>query len=265
MKRKVLVLVLVFVVFVAVLFMLSKSSKPSESTNTTITMPETSLPETPIQCDDSNDCTTDSYNSDTKKCEYIVSKENCCGNGKCETSERCGETAHKTACPKDCPLECPALLIVHKTESGTTPDDYSYSCFGSICEELRANDFAFTGQNSTAGIKTFVANMGEIASRQITSNFYCEELEAPPNGWRQQATRYGESIRGIRITDYFDRDKGTIESLSGPQDGNSSTVYRLNFDTTNIELSTKIRCVIIMQSDNFRNQQSVLADFYKPK
>lgn len=254
----------IFFIFVAI-FLVSGCAGKEKAAETGTSLPSTTEPKTQetvkTTCDDDNACTTDVFNALTKTCEYKII-ENCCGNKRCEETERCDAVMHRTNCIPDCTLLCPAFLIIHTTETGITSDDFSYSNYGDGLEQLDENDFATTGKNSKMGIKTVLTNLGERSTKLITSTFYCQELEVIENV-RQQANFDGETIRGIKFTDYFGNNLQDLE-LNSAAAGNNSVTYYLNFDTTGILNSTKVRCVITIQSEDFRNQQDVLIDFFKP-
>jgi len=254
----------IFLVFVAV-FLVSGCASKSKTTETGSTLPSTvtekETTEVKSDCSDDNACTTDTFNTLTKTCEHKLI-ENCCGNGRCEESERCNEVTHRTNCIPDCKLLCEAYLIIHKTEAGITSDDFSYSSYGTKIEQIDEKDFATSDKESSMGVKTVLTNLGERSTKPITSTFYCQELNAIDNS-RQQVNFDGETIRGIKFTDYFGNNLQTVE-LNSAAAGNNSITYYLNFDTTNITNSTNVRCVITIQSEDFRNQQDVLIDFFKP-
>ena len=254
MKRAVFAVILIFIA----VFLISGCAQKDETTPpASIEQPKQE--EVKVSCDDDNACTRDVYNAITKACEHTM-MDTCCGNDKCEPDERCNEETHRTICVEDCALQCPGFLIIHKSELGTTTDDFSYTCFGSGCTQTDEDDFVITGKSDSTGIKTVLTNIGELYYPLITSNFYCQELTE----WAQQATTDNAEMRGIKVKDYFGDNKQSAANLKSVVNGNNSITYYLNFDTTNIQSSTKVRCVITIQSTDFKNQQDVLIDFVKP-
>lgn len=248
--------ILIATLLIAII-LFSGCAKQSENTGTSTEKEAT--PATPAEkevvktnCDDNNPCTTDIYNELTNQCEHEV-KETCCGNGKCETGERCNEATHKTDCVADCGRTCPAFLVISSTEGAAESEVSALQCSGDNCEKIDANSFRITGNSA---ISTNIFNLGEYASSTITSNFYC-------SGDGVSATKDRQGIRGVIFKDYFDNNLESLSSLSGAHTEFNSGTYYMNFNTTDIEKDFDATCKIYIQETDFKNTQSIKLSFRK--
>lgn len=216
--------------------------------------------EVKFSCEDGNICTSDVFNALTKQCEHSI-VENCCGNSKCEINERCNEETHRTICPKDCPISCGGFLITNEKETAAIQGEFTYSCTNDNCLKRDEKDFTINEKTTDVGLKTYVINVGELAKDDITSTFFCEELD---NQYATSATHDNDQINGILIRDYFNTNENSVSSLNSILYKNNFAKYVLNFDTTKIAKNTNMRCVITLQSDSLRDMQDVLIDFHMP-
>ena len=210
------------------------------------------------QCDDLNECTTDSYNEATQSCAHEFAT-NCCGNGKCELEERnCDEVTHTTNCPKDCKFNCPASLIIKKSIEGETSDNFPYACEVN-CDEVNVNNFKLS--NKTGSIKTIIKNIGEITSGTITSSFYCYREGNPSN----KLERDCDTTNGISVRDYFNNNLDTV-NIKGKVAGNNTAIYYLKFDFSEIQQDgVTIICTVSLDDslDKFKSSQQLSITFNK--
>ena len=196
-------------------------------------------------CDDENICTKDIFNELTNTCEYETIK-NCCGNGICESNERCNEETYQTNCLEDCSRTCPAHIIVHKDEEINTDDVFVFTCADDNCRQINEYTFRITG---TSKLKVYLTNIGEQTSSKIYSDFVC-------GIGGEQAVVDGESIKGVVFSDYFDTNKEELTVNAVQSVGNKANYY-FAFDTTNLEESYIADCKLYIKSNELNFNQRI--------
>lgn len=205
-------------------------------------------------CDDSNECTIDSFNPSTNSCVYET-KANCCGNGKCELDESsCDFSTYQTKCAKDCSLSCPAKLIVHQNKDVKTQDQFSFSCADLNCEKTSNNQFRVTKYSA---VQTFITNIGERSTDIITSSFTCEKDSI------KIAQNDNDNYKGIIIKDFFNENEDKVDSISSRINQKNQATYKLSFNITQQISPTELKCTTVLtSSSDLQNIQVVTVTVY---
>lgn len=178
-------------------------------------------------CDDNNSCTEDKFNELTNECEH-VKLERCCGDGVCDTAERCDLSIHSTICTNDCPKKCPAFVVVEE-----------WKCEGK-CFETQEH-YSIDGD---ATLKTKLENIGELGTAEIFSFVNCVR---PTGGEFNTDGDY--PIDGILIKGYFDNEEETVY-LTGKPFGRNSADYTLEFKGKP-EKDFRLKCTVLFTANEF--------------
>ncbi len=205
-------------------------------------------------CDDSNDCTIDSFNPSTNSCVREI-KQNCCGNSKCELDERdCNFNTYETKCGKDCGLSCPPKLIVHQSKETKTEDKFSFVCADANCEKTGDNNFRM---KKYAAVQTVITNIGEQSTDVITSSFSCQI------GSTKIALNDNDNYNGIIFKDFFNEREDKLDSLSSRINLNNNAIYKLSINITNqITTPLEIVCSTVLASNYLQNIQELKITIY---
>jgi len=192
-------------------------------------------------CDDGNNCTTDIFDTESEKCEH-VSKETCCGDGRCEETERCDNKTLKTICPEDCGYECPYKLVMHE-EGNINQTQFTVSCLGD-CVEVTENHFQAAGN---VQVFTTIENVGEDASGRVESNSFCSS-----DG---KSKKDDGMLNGVNVRFYFNDHLEYLRYIDGTVKEQNYATYWIDFKPIEVEDIRVLTCNVDINSFGFNQTE----------
>lgn len=180
-------------------------------------------------CDDANNCTDDIFNNLTMQCEHRR-LDHCCGDGVCDSNERCNISSRRTECPQDCALSCPGFIVV----------DENWVCNGKC---LKAHDYYLIDGNAKFTVS--LENKGELGLNGITSDFECTKS----TGSILMSSTNNAPEAGVSFNGYFNSGDKDIYLSGQPYERNNATyTFELQGEPTE---NLNLKCSISLRASDF--------------